>query len=368
MYRVVVLFVGIGVLGAISPGAPAGPPSKVEHRETVLDRKIHLEDGLRAKTGNIEARIARWYDNNDAAISLRFDDSHPSHINIAVPLLTQYGMVGTFFINPGRDAYKKHRRKWETEAVQGGHEFANHTMHHRGAKNDQEADSEIGECSRYIWKLFPKKSKLLAFRSGGGTTWHIEKPWSHYRQKWHLISAPYSGAVGTDGPYSKITSLEAFKKRTEETIANREWFSFYFHAIGTARGMGIAEKLFRDMMRYLRTKRRRVWFGGVAQIHKYQTERDAAKILAELVEPHKLKIDVGCNANPELYDQPLTIELVLPKSLPPDRVTVKDAKGKALATRQAPGCDRPTVRFDVPPVDANYLVEKTRDAESGAIR
>lgn len=121
--------------------------------------------------------IAKWFKNQKGAISLRFDDGLDSHINIAIPILNKYGLKGTFMTNPGKDRYKSNKTFWETEIPRMGHRLGNHTMHHRGAKNLEEAEYEVGEPSKLIWKLYPNESKLLVFASGGGirVKWGGEK-------------------------------------------------------------------------------------------------------------------------------------------------------------------------------------------------
>lgn len=42
--------------------------------------------------------ITKWQDGRDAAVSLTFDDSTENHFRIAVPLLDERGMHGTFFV------------------------------------------------------------------------------------------------------------------------------------------------------------------------------------------------------------------------------------------------------------------------------
>ncbi len=338
------------LVGRLSSAQGAQKPSDAEAVQQ--EREPTATDD---KTG-VTAKIARWYDNKEAAVSLRFDDSHPSHILIAVPLLTKYDMVGTFLINPGKDRYLGHKQEWESDAVRGGHEFGNHTMHHRGAKDDDQADDEIGECSKHIWNLFPCKSKVLAFRSGGGTTWNIAKPWSYYHEKWHLISAPNSASVGTSPEACKIADLDTFKRYLERTVEDRDWISFYYHTIGAERSMAIAERAFRDQVRYLRSRRREIWFGGIAQVHKYREERRKAKIEIQAVEPFKLKIDVTCETDPELYDQPLTVWIGLPEGRwPVEDIQALDGDGRPIPMRRrSDKWNEPML--SVAPVSATYFI------------
>ncbi|MEW6356124.1 MAG: polysaccharide deacetylase family protein [Planctomycetota bacterium] len=304
----------------------------------------------------VVAKIARWRDNKAAAVSLRFDDSHPSHILIAVPLLTKHEMVGTFLINPGNGTYREYKDKWETEAIQGGHEFGNHTMHHRGAKDDEEADREIGECSEYIWRLFPGKSKLLAFRSGGGTTWNIKRPMAEYMQKWRLVHEPNSrGVASPDAGPPYVVNMQMFRERVEQAITDCQWVTFYYHQIGVEKGLNISAQTFREQMNYLRSKRKEAWFGGIAQVHKYQEERRRAKIAVQEIEPFKIKIDIACETDPTLYAQPLTVWARLPQKWPLNDIQALDADGNPIPMRRRSDAWHEPM-LSVPPTNGTYYI------------
>lgn len=303
----------------------------------------------------VSAKITRWFDGKKAAVSLRFDDSSPSHILIAVPLLTKYRMVGTFLINPGRSAYKQYKQRWETEAVQGGHEFGNHTLHHRGAKDDDEADYEIGECSKYIWSLFPNKSKLVAFRRGGGTTWNIQKPMSYYEKKWHLVYDENSRGVATEGD-TYIRTMEIFSNRVEQLVANGQWGTFYYHTIGMEKSLGISEAFFRQQVEYLASSQADIWFAGIAQAHKYQAERRSTVLSINNLGKEKVRINFAIQTDPVLYDEPLTVELALPASWRSSALRILDRDGRTIKTRSASQDGQPVVRFEVVPVSGAVTV------------
>lgn len=316
---------------------------------------------LVARAGGVTARICRWRDDKPAAFSLRFDDSRDSQLEIALPLLDQHRLTGTFLINPGTNRYRARRAEWEKAAIAGGHELGNHSMNHRGAKDDADADFEIGECSRYIWSVFPQKSRLLAFRRGGGTGWKIQRPWSHYHEKYHLIQDANQDSVGTDPGVCEITTTDAFQRRTDQIIAAGGWLSFYFHDVNVAQGMSIGEKPFREMIAHLGQKSRawQAWVGGIAQVHKYETERDLATIAAELVAPLRVKITVDCAADARLYDEPLTVRVDLPRDTwPVDDCHVVDADGKPIAALRREGrATWPQLMIQVPPRHGVYFAQ-----------
>lgn len=131
---------------------------------------------------------------------MSFDDSMETHARIAMPSINARGLVGTWFINPGTRRYQNQRQVWEIDGPKSGQEYANHTWDHEGARNDQEADFQIGESARYIWKLRGDgASKLLAFSRGGGTTWNISKSqMEKLLEKYHCIRRSSDLSARTD--------------------------------------------------------------------------------------------------------------------------------------------------------------------------
>ncbi|HCL92065.1 MAG TPA: hypothetical protein DIC50_04685 [Verrucomicrobia subdivision 3 bacterium] len=62
-------------------------------------------------------------------VSLTFDDSVDSHLDLAAPLLEQLGVRGTFFVYLGSHSFTHRNRQWRRLALRG-HELGNHTIFH----------------------------------------------------------------------------------------------------------------------------------------------------------------------------------------------------------------------------------------------
>ena len=77
-----------------------------------------------------------------------FDDSYPSHWQVAVPELVKRGRVATFYLNPGKAEFQKFKEHWGKELWQQGMVYGDHTMTHKGVKDFENADWEIGQCAR----------------------------------------------------------------------------------------------------------------------------------------------------------------------------------------------------------------------------
>jgi peptidoglycan/xylan/chitin deacetylase (PgdA/CDA1 family) len=115
-----------------------------------------------------DTRVAKWKDDCAAAFLLMFDDSWPSHWQVAAPELVKRKMTATFYICPDKGEYKKFAKEWEETLWKQGMVYGNHTMTHKGVKDLENADWEIGECARAIRKITAAdKDRLVSFALPG---------------------------------------------------------------------------------------------------------------------------------------------------------------------------------------------------------
>ena len=330
------------------PGDRPKSPSRKERHATDL-------------TTGLSASISKWYDGRPAALSIRFDDSHPTHLSVAIPILREYAFRGTFMVNPGgrlpesrrRSAFEDHRSEWEACARRGDQEFANHTMHHRGARDDESMEYEIGEASAAIWRLFPGKSKLAALNLGGGTQWETTKTLRYYLDKYHLFDAS-ANSTGMDDTYGN--RVATFRRLLEQHIQRGLWYKVHYHDIG--KGAATSEANFRAALDIAKEHKSELWIAGMADIHKYQTERVGAKLVFDSKRTNEATLVISCLTDPTLFDQPLTIDLILPDSWSPEGLTVRDRASEAIPIRRVAGSKATRLRFDVAAKSAAYTIEK----------
>jgi len=310
-------------------------------------------DVVEAGTG-LRARVCEWFDGRRAALSLRFDDSHPTHILKTIPILREYGFRGTFMVNPGSADYQEHREAWEACAAQGDQEFANHTMHHRGALSDEELETEVGAAAEYIRSLFPGRSGLLALNRGGGTTWVTKRPFRQCLEK-HLLFV-VEGSLGMDDTYGE--RVQAFRTHLEQHLERGLWCRAHFHYIGD--GLSTTEANFRAALDVAREHAGELWIAGMADIYKYQLERRATKLALRPTAPGGVTLAVSCATDPGLFDQPLTLEVTLPAAASAPGLTVTKVGAEAIAARAVPGMEGKVWRFDISPTDATYALTNGR--------
>jgi hypothetical protein len=269
--------------------------------------------------------VAKWWNNYEAAISLRFDDSFESHVLFVIPLLNRYDINATFMINPGRERYMRYKDIWEKEVLKAGHHLGNHTFHHTGAKNVREAEHEISDVSKLILALRPRQTNLLVFASGGGELWGGE-PWENASLEYKNIVNKNNMIDLYDGQHPAKSffssdSIAELCRLVDTAILEKKHQALNFHDIGTmsikdyvkyllwGKYQTCDEEKFRQFVAYLATRKNSVWITPVAQIYKYDTERNNIKLQTIEKSNKSLKISVDISTNPDLYDQELTVLL-----------------------------------------------------------
>ncbi len=254
--------------------------------------------------------IAKWKDNKKGAYTLRFDDSMMSHKDHTVPNLVKRGLTGSFFINPATNRYGYGIDVWESQASRIGIELCPHTMNHIGAGDFTEADYEIGESFRTVWKLNPPdKSKLYPFSRGGGTEWP-----DGYRkaiQSKYPIADYSSESVRYSGRDDK-TELIGFARKAMQDDA---WHTVLTHGTGpNLEWLGFEVSNFEALLDYLASVKDKMWIGNAGDIYKYVMERKTAKVNVLKYDEKSIQLDLTAEVEPELFDYPLTLVTEVPQN------------------------------------------------------
>src|SRR5207244_205031 len=84
-----------------------------------------------------------WQDDCHGAVSLTFDDGMTSQLQIAIPMLNDHSLRGTFYVNPRGDNWQERLEPWR-EAARTGHEIGNHTMAHPCTRAFRETGEPAG--------------------------------------------------------------------------------------------------------------------------------------------------------------------------------------------------------------------------------
>jgi len=254
-----------------------------------------------AAVGN--TAVAKWKDNKAGAYSLRFDDSMMSHHDHTIPNLIKRGLVGSFFINPGLNRYGYGINTWESLVSRTGIELCPHSMNHYGAADFEEADYEIGDAFRTVWKLNPPdKSKMYPFSRGGGTIWpsgYLEAIQNKYP------SFDYGKEALRYNRTDDANELIAFAKNAMD---NSAWHTLLTHGTGpNLEWLGLEVSNFEALLDYLASVKDKLWVGNIGDIYKYTIERKSAKVTVLESNDKVIRLNLTSEFDPELYDYPLTL-------------------------------------------------------------
>jgi len=265
-------------------------------------------------------RIAKWQGDKKSTLNLLFDDSTPGQASLGVPALNSRNLVGTWFINPGREEYEMGQDVWESQTHQNGQELANHTMNHVGAGNADQADYEIGEAAKIIWQIRGDDpyGSLMAFNQGGGTTWdgidleQILETYKNINRVTVNIGVPVKAKTILPG-----SSVNDMLEYIPTFINDSNIIRLHFHGIaaengGTDYGNGavwINEfTAFADKLVELESD---LWIAGFIQTYKYIQELQTATVKLSQFTEDRYKVELTCDKDENYFDEPLTVLVYL---------------------------------------------------------
>jgi hypothetical protein len=305
-------------------------------------------------------QVMRFRGGKPAAFTMQFDDSMETQAAVAVPELNARGLVATFYVNPDTQRYGVTRDTWEVVCPQSGHELANHTMRHEGARDYAEAEHEIGECSRLIWQLYPGVSKLRPFARGGATTWSVSDEQVRELMRRYFLFRRDGGRPIAD-EYGTGDDPAAFAR---QAIEKQEWVPVHFHGIG-GEWLSVSARGFLSLLDFLAENRDKLWIATAGAARKYQQEYAAAScVLLTDAAPQGFSVSIECDEAKadtfgapftELHDEPLTVRVRVPGGW--QRFTVTQGRQTQSGTASG-GAQEGTALIDVWPNRGNALVAR----------
>lgn len=267
----------------------------------------HTADGV--KLG--DTAVLKWKDGKKAVFLLAFDDSCDSHIKTAIPLLRQYGMVGTFYVNQGKAQYRKAAAVWEKELpTNPAMVYGNHTFTHVGATNAAQLDVELSRSAEAIQACYPgrKQPFLVSFGRPGGVPWKVsDEEKKAALAKYHLIERPAFFSF----PFH-VKTTDDVVGLVDKAIAKGDMGHLDFHGVG-GDWLVTPTDMFTALLGKLAASSNQVWVTDHITYHKYLTERDSAQGKVLQADKEQIRIQLSSLAAQELYDTALTLETCVPR-------------------------------------------------------
>ena len=152
--------------------------------------------------------------------------------------------------------------------------------------------------------------------------------------------------------------VAAFRTLLERSLQSGTlgWAKIHFHSIG--KGCASSEEHFRAVLDAAKEREAHLWIAGLADAYKYLTERRGATLAIKNDGPHCVRLQLSCSTTADLFDQPLTIEAILPEDWGKARVHAHDSGGEPVDRGIATQSQNRLLRFHVPPVDSEYSIQR----------
>lgn len=229
-----------------------------------------------------------WPAEGEGAVSLTFDDGLPSQLQIAIPMMNDHGLRGTFYLGPRSDDWREKLQPWKAVA-EAGHEIGNHSLSHTCSRAFQDApdargletltlediEADVLEAERRLSEVLP--------RAGGRSfcypCWQSHVGEGLTRQSYvpivakHFIAARGLGEqpnhpLTCDLHYlwswdvSRMTGAQMVGL-AEQCASRGRWGLMVFHGIHAGH-LPVADVDFRELCQHLRRHRKRIWTAPVA--------------------------------------------------------------------------------------------------------
>lgn len=283
--------------------------------------------------GQLDYTIDNWYQGKEAAMVLTFDDWSIEHHQYVVPLLNEYNIEGTFYVN-------KHGQYTAfNNAILAGHEIGNHTASH-GHLLDMDSLSQEEEIFSYNERLTNNvkvKPLTFAYPFGEGSRNTAAQHTLRVR-----LTKEFIGARGVDQIFYdkdpclsydfaktemdyfrlKISvpsrGINAFSERVSWVLNSGGMMTYMYHAVGGVGYDPVTAEEFEEQLDTLSKYSDRLWLTSLDKVLQYHRERKCA-ILEEISTPNFTSnswvVSLSDTLNDTKFYHPLTVRLAIPATI-----------------------------------------------------
>ncbi len=230
-----------------------------------------------------------WPHGAKAAVSLTYDDSPMSHLDIAIPALDRAGLKGTFFVNPGQKPFRQNKKAW-AKVAKSGHEIGSHTMTHPCTRsfdfvpkgqgledlNTAQITAQIDDTIKAIKAIGVREVPSFAYPCGQSFYGEDKASYIPIVKKRHLYARSASHDKIPDPAtvdlyqvpvFSGATDLATLTALAEEAARTGGWLVIIFHGVGGDH-LAVDGKVHEDLLKFLATRSKDLWVAPFGEVGK----------------------------------------------------------------------------------------------------
>ncbi len=305
-----------------------------------------------------DVSIKKWKDDKTAAFSFTFDDCLQSQYDYVFPIFEQFGFKGTFYVitGPLDDPTGPYWRygTWPEfiEMSDSGNEIASHTVTHPHLQNLPIGDTLTS--GTLIYELYQSK-KSVERKIPGKKCIDLAYPYSEYDndvlnysaefyevaraisdnpvdslltgQQWYKIgSRVIEFSLPRNTPSDDLDELQEFYDYVDNTVNQGKWGLLQAHdvipfdSIASAIGsyQPISVQWFNSACQYVSEAEANgdLWVAPVKDITRYMKERECYDYNILSVTDTSIKINITDTLNNNIYNFPLTADIMVPNDWP----------------------------------------------------
>ncbi len=286
-----------------------------------------------------ETQVLKWKDGKKAVFLLAFDDSCPTHLTNVIPELEKRGIIGNFYIIPGKGTLPPKKAQWEKVAASPVVALQNHTFTHVGAKDVAQLDEEFAKANEAIKAFTPEKKwpRLIGYGKPGGVPWEVSsEDVATLLSNHHLVERPPFW-----GPPIHQKSAEQCVATIDKALQSGEMGHLDMHGVG-GDWLVTPVEWFTAILDKLDAEKENIWVADVVHYIQYKKERETADVKVLQAVPRGIRLSLTTKEDPAFYDLPLTLETAVPADW--KECTVKQGTvGKTVPVKDG------LVRYDAVP-------------------
>lgn len=297
-------------------------------RIVVLSVEVSTTTNLPPPIEPPDVSIARWQGNAAAAVSLSFDDSTQDHWSAGLPLWDDYGFNVTLGILTQRFTDEPARWPQLQQALDAGHELANHTHTHPDLTQltAEEIAAEFDTCTALILQHAPTAlilsvvtpytltnetveqvagERFLFVRGGdrGITESTPDNDWQAPEVLNLLSYAPLN-----------MLPMSQWNGTIDHVLGSGNWLIEQCHGIGVEGDPGVGwsprpVSEYAEHYDYIQAQGDLLWVDTIGKVGRYITQRNLTQVSVAEANADWITLELASELDPVVYTVALTLRV-----------------------------------------------------------